>query len=435
MYKVAVFIFSILLVFTACSHKRANSNIADYDKFMQKNFLAAKKNNANADLGFWVKRIENDSDNFVNKLKATSAHLKLFHLSGNVTHLHAADSLLKSASSELNNKDPEILFAISQNSISQHRFEDAIFYNSYAYKESGNPYIHTLLEFDTRMETGSYKYAGRVLDRLEDKNDFEFLIRKAKQEDHNGNLFGAIKLMEKAFLEVRAKSKSLYCWTLSNLADMYSHAGRIKEAYKSYLDVLEKDPSYLYALKGISWIVYSGDKKSAEAKRIINYILTQTSMPDLWLRLAEIEEWEGNIKEKNAYLEKFIAEVTRPEYENMYNKYLILNYCDDLKMPDKAISLALKEISNRGTPETYNWLAWAYFCKGEYQKAFAITLNYVYGKTFEPESLYRTAMIFLKSGRQKEAIQLLNKCMESSFELGPLKTSQIQDQLNVLKKL
>lgn len=402
---------------------------------MQKNLLAPKKNNADADLQFWIKRIENDSDNFVNKLKATSVHLRLFHLSGNVTHLHAADSLLKSASSELNNKDPEILFAISQNSITQHRFEEAIHYNNYAYKQAGNSYIHTLLEFDSRMETGNYKYAGRVLDRLENKNDFEFLIRKAKEEDHNGNLAKAIDLMEQAFSKIKTKSKSLYCWTLSNLADMYSHAGRIREAYRSYLDVLGKDPSYLYALKGISWIVYSGDKNGDEAKKIINYILTQTSMPDLWLRLAEIEEWEGNINEKNAYLEKFIAEVTRPEYENMYNKYLILHYCDDLKRPDKAISLALNEIGNRSTPETYNWLAWAYFCKGEYQKAFAITLNYVYGKTFEPESLYRTAMIFSKSGRQKEAIQLLNKCMESSFELGPLKTSQIQYELNLLKKL
>ena len=67
----------------------------------------------------------------------------------------------------------------------------------------------------------------------------------------------AIKLMEQAFEKVKNAGKILVLLDLSNLADMYGHAGRVKEAYDAYINVLNKDSSYIYALKGIAWIAYS----------------------------------------------------------------------------------------------------------------------------------------------------------------------------------
>ena len=249
-----------------------------------------------------------------------------------MTHLTIADSFMKRSSAKLNNTDPEILFALSQNSITQHQFRQANYYNQKAGETGGDKYINHLVGFDTKMELGELMLASKEIERLKDKSAFDYLIRKSKLEDQKGNLEEAIKLMEQAFEKVKNAGKSLYCWTLSNLADMYGHAGRVQEAYDAYLKVLNKDSSYIYALKGIAWIAYSHDHNSKEAKRIIQFISSQTNMPDLLLQLAEMEEWEGNDREKMKYINEFMDEMKKPGYGDMYNKYLIQTYTNELKI-------------------------------------------------------------------------------------------------------
>jgi hypothetical protein len=54
--------------------------------------------------------------------------------------------------------------------------------------------------------------------------------------------------------------------------------GRIQESYDSYLKTLAIDPNYSYALKGIAWIVFSHERNTKEAKRIVEAIeITQHS--------------------------------------------------------------------------------------------------------------------------------------------------------------
>jgi tetratricopeptide (TPR) repeat protein len=210
---------------------------------------------------------------------------------------------------------------------------------------------------------------------------------------------------------------------------MYGHAGRIKESYDAYLKVLQKDSSYIYALKGIAWIIYSNDRDTKEAKHILHYILEQINTPDLLLLLAEIEEWEENETKKNEYIRRFINEVEQPGYGDMYNKYLIQLYAEELKDFDKAMSLAEKEITSRPTPEVYDWLAWLYYCKGDVKHADSIALNYVYKKTYEPDVLFHTAMIFSAASKKDKAKRMMEECVSSSFELGPVKTAFICQQL------
>jgi tetratricopeptide (TPR) repeat protein len=235
--------------------------------------------------------------------------------------------------------------------------------------------------------------------------------------------------MERALLKLQHSNNiSLYCWALSNLGDMYSHAGRIKEAYSAYLQVLKKDPSYQYVLKGIAWIAYAHDRNTKEAKRLINFILSGTNAPDLLLRLGEIEAYEGNEEEQKKFVTQFLSTVANPEYGDMYNKYLIEVYTER-KNFDEAERIAQKEITNRPTPETFSWLAWVYFKKGDLEKAHTIYNNYVKARDFEPVSLYRGAYILKAVGRNNEAKKLFEESLESSFELGPVTTKIIKEGL------
>lgn len=426
-----VFFFGLLFL-TACTGKKNITNRNDYVAFLKPGIILKQVNNLKSQLSFWNSRLQRDTGNYVDMMEMASCHLQLFRLTGKINHLHTGDSLLKRSTAKLNNTDPDILFALSQTAITQHRFRDAGHYNESADKSGGDKYIHHLLAFDTKMELGEIMTANKKIEALLDKSSFDYLIRKSKLEDHKGNLDKAIDLMEQAFEKVKDNKKSLYCWALSNLADMYGHAGRVKESYDAYLKVLQKDSSYIYALKGIAWIAYSHDHNTKEAKRILQYISDQTNMPDILLQLAEIEEWEGNEAKKKEYINRFITEVQQPGYGDMYNKYLIHLYTEELKDYNKAVELAEKEIASRATPETYDWLAWVHYNAGDIDTANLIATNYVYKRNFEPDALYHTAMIFSAAGKKEKAKELLEECLASSFEIGPVKAEIIMKQISKL---
>lgn len=429
MKKVLILLVGTLLVLVSCMNKKDIANPADYTVFLKEGILDQQKKQVSEEINFWQQRLQKDTGSYVNMLQLASANLFSFKLTGDIAALKKGDSLLKVSSAKLNDTDPEILFAISQNSVTQHQFRNAAFYNDAAEKAEGDRFINRLLDFDAGMELGNYNDAKLQLASLSDKSSFDYLIRNAKLEDHNGNLDKAIELMEQAFEKVKDKKKSLYCWTLSNLGDMYGHAGQIKKAYNSYLKVLQKDSSYLYALKGIAWIAYAHDNNTKEAKKILQYLLSQTKTPDFWLTLAEMEEWEGNTEKSNSYKQLFLREVQQPEYGDMYNKYLIQVYTEQVKNYEKALQLAKREVNNRPTPETYDWLAWVYYNKGEKEKAYSIASTYVYGQTFEPDAMLHTGLIFAANQQEEKAREILEECLDSSFELGPLTTKLINEKL------
>ena len=420
----------LLCVFTACKNNKI-ANPSDYNAFLIKNKRIEKQlEKVNIEINFWQKRLDKDTGNFVDMEKMASNFSKRFKVSGNVADLHTADSFYTRSLSKTKNTQPELYFSISQNAITQHRFQDAWSYLQLADSIGVNPYVIKLLKFDAAMEIGLYQQAENLLQQVKDENEFDYLIRKAKLEDHRGHLDKAIHYMEMALQQaVHAGQNEMILWAKSNLADMYGHAGRVNEAYKNYLEILKKDSSYLHALKGIAWIAYSHDKNTGEAKRIIHFIQSQTLMPDLNLMLAEIAEWEGDKAMKEQYISNFLEIVEKPAYGNMYNKYLITVYTEDLKNFDKALAIAEKEIKSRPTPETYDWLAWVYYKKGDVKKANGILEKFVLGRTSEPSSLLRAAIVLQDAGKKSEAKKLLMTCKASSFELGPLSAAKINSLL------
>lgn len=428
----------LLLFFTcllaACSNKKFISAPSDYNVFLTDDGrIERETGKVQVEIQFWQSRLAKDTGSFVDMLELASLHGRQFKLTGDVNDLHKADSLYRRCLEKVKQTEPEIYFSLSQNSITQHRFRQAWQYLLLADSIGVNPYFIRLLKFDAAMELGLYQEAFKNLEEIKNKNAFDYLVRKAKFEDHNGRPGNAIELMNRALMKAEsAGKKSLVLWTKSNLADMCSHAGRVKEAYKNYLEVLKTDSSYLYALKGIARIAYSHDNNTKEAKRILHYILSQTNMPDLWLMLAEIAEWENDTAEKNKCISRFLSEAEKPANGNMYNKYLISVYTAETNDFDKALALAEKEVSSHPTPETYGWLAWAYYKKGDTDKAYRLVNDFVLGKTFEPDALLRAAYILQAKGDKEMSTELFKKCLAASFELGPAVTAQIKNQLTGL---
>ncbi len=390
--------------------------------------MEARKKVLYDDIAFWTNKLQADTGNFVFALELAGLQLSVFHLTGEIGSLHQADSLMIQSARALNFTDPEMLQSLSQLSITRHQFAQAHVFNEAAKKKSASPFIYSLIRFDTEMELGRYAKAEESLHKIADEQSFHYMIRKAKQKDHQGDLEGAIALMETAFEKIAASGNaSLYCWTLSNLGDMYGHAGRIGESYNAYISVLKKDPTYLYALKGIAWIAYSHDRDPVLARRITDFIMLHNTSPDYHLFQAELAEFTGEQESAKRSRNSFMDEVAQPAYGDMYNKYLIELYCEDPGQIDKALILAEKEVRSRPTPETFSWLAWVQYKKGNYQVAARLFQNHVLGMTSEPEPLLKGFYILKKAGKSSGAIALKKEAVNAEFELGPLAMKELRE--------
>lgn len=419
------FAAACILLMASCGQQERISQKKDYEKFLDPAVFRQQLEQNRKEIRFWSNRLKMDPESYINMLETGRYLLKEFSLTGEAVLLHTGDSLLHAASARLNHTDPEILYALSQNSITRHRFARAGHFVSGAEKAGGDAYTLCLLRFDVSMELGQYAAAEACLRRLQDKSGFDYLIRQAKWEDHGGDLDKAIVLMETALEKVKGRP-ALSSWALSNLADMYGHAGRIREAYKAYLEVLHMDPGNLHCLEGIAWIAWSNDSEAAAAKKIYEFILSVKKQPEIRLVLADLAVAEGNFEKQRSELSAFMRETADTAHRVMYNKYRIAVLADELQEPAKAVALAKEEVLNRFTPETCDWLAWSLYKQGLTDSAFRYAHDYVYKRSYEPDIMYHTAVIFLSAGRLKEARALLEECRKSHFEMGPLQTKKVE---------
>ncbi len=373
---------------------------------------------------FWSKRLRTDSSGVGDLAPLAGAYEQLFETTGNTTFLRDAEQLyLKGIQISANNKD-QFARGLAHNYISQHRFQEAFDLLQKTLEGPSNKHETNLMLFDAAMEVGAYEEAYRYLNEIKNLSDYNYLIRLAKWSDHRGDLDSAIRYMEqaKAIAESR-DSKALKIWTYSNLADYYGHAGRIHDSYEHYLKTLALQPDNMYVKKGIAWMVYSEEKNTLEAHRILDSVMKAHKLPDYYLLKAELYAFEGYTAKAENAENDFIRAVEIGNYGNMYNAYLISLYSS--KEPRRALEIAKREIVNRATPETYHLLALAQLQNGMSKEALRTIESYVEGKTSEPMALYHSALVYKANNRSEKVESLKAELKEASYELGPILAKRI----------
>lgn len=409
---------------TGCSHTDGPMTVkSDYLFYL--NGPHVGNVSAEKEMEFWTGRNERNGKDEVSLAKLASLYAARFKEKGDVLDILKSDSLYKIMLSKTPFSKAGIYQALATNSISQHQFRRAKQYIEEALKIGDKQATSKLILADVTLELGNYNRTKNILNEFVNKNSFAYLIRLSKLKDHEGHLDSAIMIMEKAQDRIKG-NKALSCWTLSNLADLYGHAGRITEAYETYLKVLKINPEYHYALKGIAWVALSHDRKTTEARHIIEALDSRKRMPEAHLMLAQVAGLEDDVKEKKEQLKKFMQMVDLPAYRRMYNKYIALIEADEFNNPERCIAIAKEEIANRPTPQSYDLLEWGYYRQGNYSKALSIANRFVSDQTYEPEALYHLGMIYRASGMIKEGNEFLRRAEESAFELGPSITKIIQ---------
>ncbi len=429
LYNYYIFLGLVLLV-TSCAETEEKStrvtNTQDYTAYLSTE-RTNNYDNAIVEKDFWSNKMNAGTDTTaVGSLgPLAGAYATLFATTGNTENLYNAEKIFKKAIvNSANNKDGYTR-SLAHNYISQHRFKEAKKILEESYNGISNKKATELVLFDVYMELGQYEDAYKMLALVKNNSDYNYLIRVAKWSDYKGDLDGAIRYLEQAreIADAR-KSKSLQAWTYTNLGDYYGHAGRIQDAYTEYLKTLRLDPENAYAKKGIAWILYSAEKNTKEANKILDSIMVHHKVPDYYLLKAEMAEYQNNEADSQKFTDKFLNAVAQGNYGAMYNAYLIEVYADN--NPLKALELAEAEVGNRATPESYHLLALAQLKNNKQQEALKTIKEHVEGKTSEPMALYHSALVY-EANNDKEKVKLLkSELLEAEFEVGPVLFKKIQ---------
>lgn len=422
---IKIILFAISL--SSCSNEKTKiTDAKDYNKYLSisedKNVLLAKK-----EIDFWQNKYDAAPNQTTYLSQLASHYTSLFDATFEVNHLYKAENLLIQVNENLNFSEVGPIRALAKNYITQHRFKEALVLANKALK-IGKGFKETQkLLFDVNMELGNYTEAKKNLSKFYNTEDFDYLIRMAKWNDHIGDLPTAITLMEKATKKAELnEDKTLKIWSYSNLGDMYGHAGRIEDSYAFYLKTLKEDENNYYALKGIAWIAFSHEKNTKEANRIIDVIAQKHNSPDFKLFKAEMAEFDKNETEKTKNINDYFAALKSKNYGVMYNKYNATLFADNKKDAAKALEIAYQEIKNRPTPESYDLLAWANFNLGNTKKALEICEKHIVNKSFEPEINYHLAEIY-KANKMEDKIEPIKEDLISSiYELGPNMKEKIE---------
>ncbi|MCB0584943.1 MAG: tetratricopeptide repeat protein [Phaeodactylibacter sp.] len=404
---------------------------ADYEHYLNATPLQKKQKALSSRIAFWEEKLKTAPGNFVFQKKLASLYSANFKLSGEAAWLHRSDSLLQ----RVNQRIPGqvgTLQSLAANAISRHGFREAESYIRRAMDIGQNKFTSSLVLADVALERGQLLETKLLLRDIASDSHFDYLIREAKLHDQSGDLDEAVRTMEKATALAKASgSPPIINWSLSNLADMYGHQGRVRKSYETYLEALHYNPADFHALKGIAWIAYSNDKNAEEAKNILHFLQSVRPVPEYNLLLAEIADYEKDSIAGEKYKQRFIREASRKTYGNMYKSYLCKMKSEG-GYPSEAMKIAREEVRERPHPMSYNLLAWAAFRSGKPTEALNILEAHVIGRTAEPDALFHSGIILKENGKKQAARKMLNAALEASFELGPVVTAEIEGQLKQL---
>ncbi|WP_334111608.1 tetratricopeptide repeat protein [Paucihalobacter sp.] len=422
-FNLNLVLFSCLIVITSCNQKVTNQE--DYVLYLNTD-VNPDIEILQKDIQFWSDKLTAEPTQFPYLIKRSGVYAQLFSLTGDISFLIKAEDDGYKANDITNFNNVSYLKTLARIYISQHKFKEALSLLQKA-EQIGDQLSGTQkMLFDVHLELGNSVIAESYLKKIKNNADFDFLIRMAKFKDHEGDLSSAITYMEKAKTIADASGlKGIKQWAYTNLADFYGHDGRISDSYNYFLKALQLDPNDAYAKKGIAWIAYSNDKNTNEAIRILNSILKYHRAPEYYLLLSEVAEHAENSIMANVALENYNKLLENKSYGDMYNKYQILILADQKDGKEKALELAKIEVENRPTAESYFLLACSHFQNGAIEKAKSIALEYVDGKTSEPEVLYHLAEIYKANGDKDRVKPIKKELIGSLYELGPQMATKI----------
>ena len=417
--KQIIFNLLLIIIFFSCKNNTVPIVSSAFTDSLITHYSVPQtiKNNA-ADMEFWKNRISTSSPDYSNTLKYASTLVSRFHLLGDIRDVKLADSLLQKLAADYNGKEAGPYFSLVPHYILEHRFNDADSVFELARKIGIKQYETAAVLFDINFELGRISFANNNLKEMHIENDYGYQFRKSKMMHYNGELDSSIKAMQKA-VENAGRDETLMLAALSNVGDLYIHAGEMDKAYDCFVQCIKKNPADMHCIMGIGWVALLKDQNDTLAEKIFQFASGKTKAPDPFFKLVAVAQQRGDSILELKYAKAFEQIATDTLYGNMYNKYLVQLYTGILNNPAKAEAIAEKELLNRRTPQTYAWYVWALLNNNKKEEAYTAYEKYVSGKPLEGLELYWMGKLMQSLDKGYNAKQFFNAAEKNLFDLNP----------------
>ena len=380
------------------------------------------------ELKFWGTRIQKNGFDIVNESKYASNLVGRFNLLGDLKDVKKADSILINLEKNFNNKEAGIYLTLVSNSILQHNFKKANYYLQKAKSLGIRSSEEYALTFDVDFESGNIKNATANLEKMKENYDFGYQFRKSKLAHYNGNLEQSITYMQKA-TQIAGDNVAAKNIALSNGADLFTHAGKLNNAYTDYKKSIQLNSADLHSIMGIGWITLQHDNNDSLAEKIFKFVQTKTKSPEPLYKLILVAQHKKDTVAEKKYAQQYEGIVTDSIYGKMYTKYLIQLYTQILHNPAKAEMLAKAELENRASPQTYSWYVYTLLANNKIKEANDVYKKHVSGKPLEALELYYMGKLMEANKKGYNANQFYKAANENYYDLSPRIASDLETKL------
>ena len=323
--------------------------------------------------------------------------------------------------------------------VSQHHFAEGLVVAKKARDIS--PYyafLHGIL-IDAYVEMGNYKDAVISAENMISlRPDIRSYSRISYLREIHGDYAGAIEAMKMA-VEAGGYGDEPTSWTRIQLARLYENTGDIKNAEMHYTIALDQRPGYPYAIAGLGSIrMAAGHYPKAislyeQADSLISDYSFKEQLAALYELTGQSEKAENTI---NAVIDEMKKEVEKGEEEaspghhadgELANTYLLAH------KPGKALEHALKEYNRRPENiEVNETVAWAYYKKGNADKALPYLEAALRTSSKNPTLLCRAGLIYAKKGDNAKAKINLEDGLKNNPNIDPSLKKESADLLQQL---
>jgi len=224
---------------------------------------------------------------------------------------------------------------------------------------------------DANVELGNYadaESAANWMMKLRGANQ-PALTRVAYLRELFGDLDGALQLMNMAYQSNSPSQVEDGAWILTQMAHLHLAMGDTVQAEKELQQALAMFPGYHYALGNLAKVRIQ-QKRYPEAVALLQQRYDAAPHAENLYELAVALQLAGRHEDaQKAFAEFEQKSLKETNIGDNSNHELIMYYADYANAPEKALSVAQREIARRRDIHTLDCYAWALYKNGQYSEA------------------------------------------------------------------
>ncbi|HEY4933368.1 MAG TPA: tetratricopeptide repeat protein [Terriglobales bacterium] len=286
---------------------------------------------------------------------------------------------------------------------------------------------------DSNVELGNYKDAENAAQwmlNLRPANQ-PAVTRAAYLRELFGDIDGALELMNMAFESNPPTQVEDGAWILSQMAHLNLSVGNLDQAEKELNQALAMFPGYHYALGNLAKVRIQQKRYGAAVELLTQRYQAAPHAENLYDLAGVLQLGGRNDEAAKAFAEFERKSLLETDRADNSNHELIFYYADYANRPDKALSVAQREIARRRDVHTLDCYAWALFKNGQYAEA-RTQIETALAVGIREASIFRHAgEIALQAGDKPAAERYLREAVrlntlgseQASTTLGSLQTA------------